>query len=255
MDIKSPTNHHFKTFKKLLSGRGIKKEGMAILSGKKQVMEAIDKIPEGITDTRLIGWITPGDNHPPPEKAEELTWYRLSTPLFREIDIYGTNFPLLLFRVPELPVWEDVETLFGLTLFIPFQDPTNVGAVIRSAAAFGVLRLVLLREAANPYHHKSIRAAGTGLFNVSLFRGPSIESLEVIEIPLFSLDPDGENISKEILPRNMGIVAGLEGPGLPQRFRQKKTISIPMTKGTESINAAAAVTVAMFEWRRRHLTR
>ena len=51
-------------------------------------------------------------------------------------------------RKPILLPWSDKDHGTGCTLFIPFQDPGNVGTVIRSAAAFGVSKVVLLKEAA-----------------------------------------------------------------------------------------------------------
>ena len=85
----------------------------------------------------------------------------------------GRRSPLLLVRVPEIPEWSaDAPWPEGCTLFVPFQDPENVGAVIRSAAAFGVARVVLLREAAHPFHPKAARAAGTALFQVAAGTGP-----------------------------------------------------------------------------------
>jgi tRNA G18 (ribose-2'-O)-methylase SpoU len=188
----------------------------------------------------------------------ELPWYRLSGALFREIDIHGAGSPLALMRVPDIPEWsvETVETWPpGLTLFIPFQDPANVGAVIRSAAAFGAARVVLLSGCANPYHHKSVRAAGTALFRVPLLKGPPLEELEVTGAQLYSLSPEGEGLERAVLPRTLGLLAGGEGPGLPRRFREKRVLSIPMAGGVESLNAAAAVTVALFEWHRRHLAK
>ena len=73
-----------------------------------------------------------------------------------------------------MSAWSDDEPWpDGCTLFVPFQDPENVGAVIRSAAAFGVARVVLLREAAHPFHPRSSRAAGPALFQVPLQVGPA----------------------------------------------------------------------------------
>jgi 16S rRNA (guanine527-N7)-methyltransferase len=249
VDIESSANPHFKKFKKLLTGRGLKKEGMAILAGKKQVAEALDTFLDNV-----IGWITTPGGDPPPVEKDDLVWYRLPPPLFSEVDLHGTKAPLLLMKTFPLTQWDDEEWPTGLTLFIPFQDPANVGAMIRSAAAFGVAQVVLLEEAANHYHHKSVQAAGVNLFRVPLVRGPSIETLTVSSAPFFSLAADGEDIARVILPRTMGLLVGMEGPGLPRRFTEKKVISISMKAGVESLNAATAAAVALFEWRRRHYT-
>ena len=101
------------------------------------------------------------NTHHQPPPTSTIEWLRFSEPLFKELDVVGTHAPLLLVRVPAIAVWNDADAWpLGCTLFVPFQDPENIGAVIRSAAAFGVARVVLLREAAHPFHHRSARAAG-----------------------------------------------------------------------------------------------
>ena len=118
----------------------------------------------------VLGWMT--DDQGPPPPSESIEWLRLSDPLFKELDVSGTHAPLLLVRVPEIEPWSDDDPWpEGCTLFVPFQDPENVGAVIRSAAAFGVARVVLLRESAHPFHPRSSRAAGPALFQVPLALG------------------------------------------------------------------------------------
>ena len=138
----------------------------------------------------------------------------------------------------------------GCTLFVPFQDPSNVGAVIRSAAAFGVRRVVMLREAAHPFHHKSVRAAGSSILRISLLEGPSIRELEKTRAPLITLSPKGKNIARYKFPTTFGLLPGLEGPGFPDNLKRATPLAIPMEPGIESINAALATGIALYLWRR-----
>jgi 16S rRNA (guanine527-N7)-methyltransferase len=254
--ISSGKNPRFRELKSVLTGRGLKKGGVTILSGEKQVREALSTFPDEIEGVI----VTPEhDLTDMPGGIDDMVKYRLSKPLFNEIDSFGTGSPLLVVGVRDIPRWHDEEAAEwpqGITIFIPFQDPANVGAAVRTAVAFGVKRIVLLEGAANPYHVKSVRAAGTAIFRAPLFSGPKIEELKITGAPLYSLDAGGENIARAILPFNMGLVVGLEGPGLPENLKRGgRVLSIPMVKGVESINATASLTAALFEWRRRHFTR
>jgi 16S rRNA (guanine527-N7)-methyltransferase len=170
--------------------------------------------------------------------------------LFRELDTAGTHSPLLLLRVPDMPAWSDEDPWpEGCTLFVPFQDPENVGAVIRSAAAFGAARVVLLREAAHPFHPRSSRAAGPALFQVPLCLGPSIHDLAARQAPLIALATDGPELGKSPLPGRFGLIPGVEGPGLPEHLRQGPRRRIAMEPGVESLNAATATAIALYVWR------
>jgi tRNA G18 (ribose-2'-O)-methylase SpoU len=170
--------------------------------------------------------------------------------LFKEIDTAGTHEPLLLVRVPEMPDWsDDDEWPPGCTLFVPFQDPENVGAVVRSAAAFGVARVVLLREAAHPFHPRGVRAAGPALFQVPLLRGPGVGELSSRHAPMIALATDGPDLAAEPFPERFGLVPGVEGPGLPPHLREGPRRRIPIAPGVESLNAATATAIALYAWR------
>jgi tRNA G18 (ribose-2'-O)-methylase SpoU len=54
---------------------------------------------------------------------------------------------------------------------------------VRSAAGFGVKRIILTRDAANPYHPKSIRSSAGAVFEVEFVRGPRLEDFQVIMEP------------------------------------------------------------------------
>lgn len=243
-EISSESNPTYRQLHDLLSGRGVRKHGQAILAGKR----ITDEVQERFAD-RVLGWITDPNGPAPPDPS--WTWHRLAPPLFKNLDAAGTRSPLLLVQTPEIPAWSDDEPWpEGCTLFVPFQDPENVGAVIRSAAAFGVPRVVLLKEAAHPFHPKSSRAAGPALFQTELMTGPSAQALNSSSHPLIALDADGDEIGDRPFPKTFGLVIGLEGPGLPEHLRRGERRRIAMAPDVESLNAATAAAVALYEWSR-----
>jgi 16S rRNA (guanine527-N7)-methyltransferase len=154
--------------------------------------------------------------------------------------------------VPEIVPWSDDDPWpSGCTLFVPFQSPENVGAVIRSAAAFGVARVVLSREAAHPFHPRSSRAAGSALFQVPLLQGPLLEELQVKNARLIALDTTGPELSEAPFPDRFGLVVGVEGPGLPHHLRKGERRRIATRPEVESLNAATAAAIALYVWARQ----
>ncbi len=247
--IESESNSLFKQWKTLRSGKGIRKSGVALVSGPKIVAETLRAFPE-----RCLGWIAPDNRPPGPDVPESAVWYRLAPPLFRELDDAGAHSPLLLVSVPEMPSWrpeDGFET--GCTLLVPFQDPENVGTAIRSAVAFGVARIVLLAESAHPFHPKSVRASGGAVFQANLLRGPALADVPE-RADIVALSADGPDIGTRPFPAAFGLLAGLEGPGLPDRFRPR-AVSIPMLPSVESLNAATATAIAMYAWFRCEMTK
>ncbi|MDB4444220.1 hypothetical protein N9174_02655 [bacterium] len=244
-NIASRNNPIFKMFLRLLKGQGVKKYGAALLSGPKQVAEVLKDFP-----ARCAGFILPAEQDVPQGiLPEHCTIYHLDNHIFRDIDIYGTDRPILLVTVEGFPQWSCEDWSTGCTLFVPFQDPVNVGAVIRSAAAFGVSRAVMLKEAAHPFHHKSTRVAGSTLLKIPIFRGPPIMDLDGAKTPIVTLSAKGRDAGGYRFPSTFGLLPGLEGPGLPSGLRQSISLAIPMAPGVESINAALATGIALYLWR------
>ena len=245
--ISSAQNHHYKAWRSLLDGRGIKKQQEALVFGLKIIREILQMFSH-----RAKGLILRHPDElnalmgaPLPAPETGFTIFQLAPELFTPLDIYGINGPLLLISAPPLPTWNEALPQ-GLTLFLPFQNPINLGTTIRSAAALGA-PVVLLKEAASPYLPKSLRASGPALFQTSLLQGPTLEELSrhSRRLPLYALSPAGRNIFQFDFPPDCGLVAGMEGPGLTGEWPEEQCLSIPMRAGVESLNAAMAVSMAL----------
>jgi len=241
--ISSGQNPLFKDLKKLLSVRGIRKRGQALVAGVKPVSETLAHTPE-----RCTAWLS-CDEPPPAGGPNHLEWFRLAPALFNELDITGTRAPLLLISLPDIAPWKPSEGFPpGCSVILPFQDPENVGAAIRSAAAFGAAQVILLAECAHPFHPRALRASGGLAMRIRLRQGPALGKLSA-DLPIIALSAEGTDIRTVAFPSSFGLLAGMEGPGLPAEWRSR-TVSIPIRPAVESLNAAAAMAVALYEWQR-----
>jgi 16S rRNA (guanine(527)-N(7))-methyltransferase RsmG len=244
--VDSENNGIFKNLKKLLGGRGVKKQGKTLICGNRLVAEAMQRSPK-----RCLAWITSGNHQQPPSDAPEaLQWIQLAPELFQTLDAFGTKHPIVLFAIPAPEHWRpEAGLISGCSLLVPFQDPENVGAVVRSAVAFDVDRIILLAESANPFHPKAVRASAGTVFSARLFQGPSLSGIPP-DLPVIALAASGQPLSQTRFPQSFCLLTGMEGPGLPSQW-QVNTVAIPMAPGVESLNAAVATAIALYEWRRR----
>ena len=166
--IESESNPRFKDLKRALSGRGIHKHGSVIVSGRKNVHDVLTALPDACE-----AWIAAeGHPDPPATLPPTVSCLLLARQLFRTLDVFGTDAPLLLLRTPPLMEW-NVEAGLpdGCSLLVPFQDPENVGAVIRSAVGFDVGTVILLAGAGHPFHPRAVRASGGAVFRAHMLRG------------------------------------------------------------------------------------
>ncbi|MDP2990168.1 MAG: TrmH family RNA methyltransferase, partial [Kiritimatiellota bacterium] len=239
--IHSTANPVYKKLLALQTAHGIRKHGKYLVAGPKLTAEAVRQQSQDIG-----AWISTPDLPPPPPALAGTQWVLLDQRLFRNVNVFGAPGILLTLRLPHLPVFQpNAHWPAGCTLFIPFGDPENVGGAIRAAAGLGAARVVLLREAACPFLPKAVRAAAGAAWKIRLESGPGLADLAAIKtVPLFALDMEGEPLEVKH-PACYGLVAGMEGQGLPEALRRHcRQVSIPMTNGIESLNAAAAPAVA-----------
>jgi 23S rRNA (guanosine2251-2'-O)-methyltransferase len=132
-------------------------------------------------------------------------------------------------------------------------DPQNIGAIFRSAAAFGVRGVVLQDRHAPPLAGAAAKAAAGAIERVSHARevnlARALERLESAGWRVVGLDAEGETTLDEVFDGGpTAVVLGSEDEGLRRLVREHCDVlaRIPMTGGFESLNVSAAAAVALY---------
>lgn len=145
-------------------------------------------------------------------------------------------------RVPIVPAKEPCILLDGVS------DPSNVGAVIRTAVAAGYRSLYCI-DCADPYSPKSVRSSMSGIFFARIMQGSREEVLRALgDLPVIAADMNGENVFSFSPPERFALAIGNEGNGLSAAVRDRAayTVRIPMGEHTESLNAAVSAGILMY---------
>ena len=136
------------------------------------------------------------------------------------------------------------------------QDPGNVGTVWRTADAFGADGLILCNGCADPWNPKTVRATMGAVFRLPAYEGTlgaAAERLGQAGVPLYAaaLREDTQDVRAVPLGR-AAVVIGSEGRGVSQAALAlcEKTVKIPMRARCESLNAAIAASVVLWEMAR-----
>lgn len=136
------------------------------------------------------------------------------------------------------------------------RDPSNIGAIIRSAAAIGIDRLILSDDCADAYNAKAVRASMGTLFGQRIDRVGDlpgvVRQLQASGRRVYAaaLDPQAERLGGFAVRRGDCVIVGNEGHGLSQAIlaATDKRVFIPMSDRAESFNAAVAAALLMWEF-------
>jgi len=130
------------------------------------------------------------------------------------------------------------------------QDAGNVGAILRSAAAFGIATVVVDRVCADPWSPKVLRAAMGGHFALSILQvddlGRAVQAFE--GQVACAVARSGTDLRKATFSRPVGWIFGSEGKGVSRTLQELSDVSItiPMAAGAESLNVAAAAAICLY---------
>ena len=169
-------------------------------------------------------------------------------------------------RPPLRPAEEICRGAKRIAVLENVMNPTNIGAIFRSAAGIGVDAVLLTPTCCDPLCRRSIRVSmGTVLLvpwtrigeNASDWPHPGLEMLSALgfKTAAMALRDDSYPIDAEILKKEekLAIVLGTEGDGLANETIADcdYTVKIPMLHGVDSLNVAAAGAVAFWELRKK----
>jgi tRNA G18 (ribose-2'-O)-methylase SpoU len=162
-------------------------------------------------------------------------------------------------RRPEARLEDVLAGARSVVVLEDLVDHTNVGAIFRSAAALGVDAVVLSPRCADPLYRRSVKVAMGAVFSVPYARLPSwydaVALLQTRGFRVLALTPavDAVALEEVVAGERWALALGAEGPGLSPRWLAgaDAQVKIPLSRGVDSLNVAAAAAIACYALRRQ----
>jgi TrmH family RNA methyltransferase len=238
--ILSPENEVVRRLRRLARRR---EPGFALLEGPRVVAEAA---AAGVELEVLA--VREGDDCPV-EASRRVT---LARALFRSISQTVTPQGVVaIAKVRESTLAEAIAAArsarWPLVVLDGVQDPGNVGAICRSAAAAGAPALAVLEGCADPFGAKSVRASAGNVFRL-MVAWAAWDDLVALD-GYGAAAAGGSPLASSPIENAGMIVLGSEAHGLSHS--NLRLVTIPLNEGVESLNVAAAAALFLFEVRRR----
>jgi TrmH family RNA methyltransferase len=157
------------------------------------------------------------------------------------------------------PSWTLDQLMRGRTLLVVLdglQDPGNAGSILRSAEAFGATGVLMLKGTVSPFNPKAIRASAGSIFRIPMVTGVDPElaraALEQNRLEVLASSVRATvDLTSVDFRRKVALVIGSEGHGVSDGMRAiSREIRIP-TLGVESLNAATAAAILLYEANRQ----
>jgi len=241
--ITSRKNPLLQQVKKLLSSKKAREEaGLFVADGTKLLQEAVTYY-SGLDTVILSDGVEA-------EVPEQVRCIRVPGDVMESISpMQSPQGALFLCRLPEKKSFVPAP---GMLLLDGIQDPGNIGTILRTADALDI-PVILLEGCADPYSHKVVRSSMG-----AVFRTPVIQSgWEIVKkactdagipIGVTALSDRAKDLRKSDL-KTMAVVIGSEGQGVRKEILDSADaeLIIPMNPHCESLNAAVAATIVMWQ--------
>jgi TrmH family RNA methyltransferase len=169
-----------------------------------------------------------------------------------------TQNPQGIAALVELPHYNLDTILAGQNLLLlvacGLQDPGNLGTLMRSAVAFGALALCTLAETVSPFNPKTVRSSAGAIFHLPVLHDLSVHDLvarlRAARVCIVAADRHSPSpLCQADLRGSVAIMVGREASGLPPEIAREASLrlSIPIRPGMDSVNAATAGSMFLYE--------
>ena len=246
--ITSRQNPLMVRIKKLGQSRALRREeGVFVCEGPKLIEEALKwgASVETVLTAEGRTW--------PEELPREARQVEVPDSLLRAVSSVET--PQGLLAVCRTPALTPPDKLSGGRYLVldGVQDPGNLGTIWRTADAFGADGLLLVNGCADPWSPKTIRATMGACFRLPAWE-TDLETIRILldgaDIPLYATALREDTVDvRDVDLKRAAVVIGSEGRGISEEALAlcRRTIKIPMRTRCESLNAAMAAGVVLWE--------
>lgn len=243
--ITSRKNPLLQQLRRLLQSRSEREAaGEYIADGTKLLAEAVRWIPERLRTVVVTESVDPGEL-PPHVRLVEV-------PDDVMAQLSPSKTPQGALFTCALPSMEAPSIQPGTLILDGIQDPGNLGTILRTADAWD-RPVVLTPGCCDAFSHKTVRASMGAVFRTPprfMSQEEVYGALRAAGIPLYvtALTPDALDVRQVALSKG-AVVIGSEGKGVGEYFRTHadQTLIIPMTARCESLNAAVAAAVVLWQ--------
>ena len=256
--LSSPQNTRVKEYVALRTDGNVRREKQRfLLEGRRAVAAALSLQHTCVQEVIFSEHILGGDSDLVAKaQAQGVPLTRVSKDVFKKIADVMT--PQGIAAVVQIPQWR-AEDVFApaqalLAVACGLQDPGNLGTLIRSCEAAGAAGLITLEDSADPFNAKVVRATAAGLLALPILRMKAEEFLNEAakrQVRLVATTARAGVPYKQFdwRTRPLALCIGSEGKGLPERVEAacREKVTIPMRGQAESLNAAVAASILLFE--------
>lgn len=167
----------------------------------------------------------------------------------------GVATPVGILGVIDVPEVPDGEITGSCVMLDAVQDTGNVGAILRTAAAAGIIHVLLGQGCAGAWTPRVLRAAQGAHFSLRIREGIDLDTAVrgFRGDSLATMAGEGQSIFDFDLNRDIAWIFGNEGSGIGAGLADLATcrVTIPLASTTESLNVAAAAAICLFEAKRQ----